>query len=268
MRHHLPLYISLTVATVLVNTALAETYSLATPPLLSQIEQKRQYGPLADYLSAVTGEDIQHLTAVNYISYWERMRKGSYYDLVLDGAHLVDFRIKQLKHVPIAKVTNVLSYSFVTAPNTQVFDTSELIGKPVAGLPAPSLGAVQLLNIFPNPVRQPLLIQVDDISQVIERLKNGSVVGAFIPTPMAAIYPELNVVQTTAQMPHIAMTASPRVPEAAVLKIRAALLDAGKTEAGRKMLQSINVEGFEPTEAATYGGFSRLLDGVWGYQTE
>ena len=230
MPRFLPRLATCALASLLSTSALAESYTLATPPLLSQIEQKRQYGPLASYLSAATGEDIQHLTSVNYISYWERMRQDRYYDLVLDGAHLVDFRIKKLKHIPIAKVTNVLSYSFVTAPKTQVFDTSELVGKPVAGLPAPSLGAVQLLNLFPNPVRQPLLVQVDNIDQVIERLKNGSVVGAFIPTPMAAIYPELNVVQTTEQMPHIAMTASPRVPEAVIANMARIRDPEGQTE--------------------------------------
>lgn len=248
--------------------ALAETYTLATPPLLTQIEQKRQYGPLAEYLTTATGENIQHVASVNYISYWERMRRGDFFDLVMDGAHLVDYRIQQLQHRPIAKVTNVLSYSFVTAPDKQIFEVSELIGKPVAGLPAPSLGAVQLLQVFPNPLRQPLMIQVDNIDQVVERLRNRSVFGAYIPTPMAAQYPEFNVVQTTDQMPHIAMTASPKIPDDVVEKIRAALIKATETEDGRSMLNSINVEGFEETDAATYAGYSRLLDGVWGFRRD
>lgn len=249
-----------------VQTACAESYTLATPPLLSQIEQKRQYGALAKYLTSATGVKIQHVTSANYISYWERMRRGNFFDLVMDGAHLVDYRIKSLKHRVIAKVTNVLSYSFVTAPDVQIFDVEELIGKPVAGLPAPSLGAVQLLHVFPNPIRQPIMIQVDNLDQVVKRLRNGSVIGAFIPTPMAAVYPGFNVVQTTEQMPHIAMTASPRVPDQVVRKIHDVLVNATNTDAGRAMLAAINVEGFEDTDAATYDGYSRLLDGVWGFR--
>lgn len=47
--------------------------------------------------------------------------------------------------------------------------------------------------------------------------------------------------------------------------LRKALLEAGNTPAGKKALEALNIEAFEPAEAADYAGHSRLLERTWGY---
>ena len=84
-------------------------------------------------------------------------------------------------------------------------------------------------------------------------------------TPLVQNFPDLNVVATTEQVPGVAVSASPALDATVRDAVRAALLEASKSERGRSMLQQVNLAGFEPATADTYDGYARLLEGTWGY---
>ncbi len=50
----------------------AAEYSLAIQPILPQEELKKNYQPLADYLSAETGHTITISTQRNFLFYWTK----------------------------------------------------------------------------------------------------------------------------------------------------------------------------------------------------
>lgn len=240
-------------------------YTLVVQPVLPKDDLIRAYTPLAQYLSRQTGEQIRLVTAPNFVSYWERCKQPGTYDLVLDAAHLTAFRMERMGYEPLAKLPDVVSFSLVTGPDTLIFDADELVGKKLATLGSPSLGAVSLGQLFPNPMRQPVLVEVDDSTVAVQKVLSGEVVAAMIPTPLVQANPGLNTVTTTEQVPHMALSAGPDVPPAVKARIRQALVEAGGSPDGQAMLRQVNLPGFEPASPQQYQGYSELLEGVWGY---
>lgn len=243
----------------------AADYTLVIQPILPKQDLVRAYTPLAQYLSRETGENIRLVTAPNFLGYWERTKQEGVYDFVLDAAHLTAFRIDRMGYEPLAKLPDVVSFSLVTGPDTLLFEPDDLVGKRLATLGSPSLGAVRLAEMFPNPMRQPIIVEVSDSTEAVSMVMQGEAVAAMIPSPLVQANPALNTVATTPQVPHMALSAAPSVPAEIKARVREALIQANQTPAGQAMLQRINLPAFVPANAAQYDGYSVLLEGIWGY---
>lgn len=243
----------------------AGEYNFVVQPILPPEQTKEAFQPLTDYLSKQTGHTIKLSTAINFLSYWETMKKNTQYDLILDAAHLTDYRVKRMGYTVLAKRADAVSYTLVTSEKTVVLDAEELIGKSIASIASPSLGMLRVEEMFPNPLRQPVIVEVDNSEDMIKKVLSGKAAAAMVPTPLVGLYPELISVTTTAQVPHTAISASSTVPKDVQDAIRKALLDASKTEEGQKMLAAINFPSFEKASNKQYAGYESLLEGVWGY---
>lgn len=245
----------------------AAEYSLAIQPILPQEEIKKNYQPLADYLSKETGHTITIKTQRNFLFYWTKMRKGKKgFDLVLDAAHFTDYRIKAQGYSVLAKLPDTVSFSIVTSEENFIMDEEELIGLRVATMPSPSLGSLRLEELFPNPMRIPIYIWEPNTTVAIEKIVAGDIDAAIIPTRLASTYDNLNLVLTTEPVPHMGLSASPTVPADVVAKIRQALINADTTDSGKKMLAALKLDKFEPASNETYDGYSDLLKEVFGYK--
>ncbi len=244
--------------------ARADEFTLIVQPIQSAEATKKAYQPLADYLTQATGHKIRLVTALNFVSYWQTMKSGQY-DLILDAAHFTGYRIKKMKYTPLAKILNVVSFSLVTHEDEPILELKELIGKKIALLSSPSLDALRLASMFPNPLRQPIIVRVDDAAQAARLIKEKKVAAAMIPTPMVSAFPYLSIVETTPQVPHMALSASPRVPKDVQQKIRVALLNASRTSEGKKLLAKLRLPGFEAATPKQYLKYADLLRSVFGY---
>jgi len=244
----------------------AAEYLLAIQPILPEAELKKNYKPLADYLSAETGHTITISTQRNFLFYWTKMRKRKKgFDLVLDAAHFTDYRIKKQGYTVLAKLPDTVSFSIVTGEDSFILDTEELIGLRVATMPSPSLGALRLESLFPNPMRIPFYIWEINTTVAIEKINSGEIDAAIIPTRLASTYDNLNLVTTTEPVPHMGLSASPDVPAEVADKIRQALLNANTTESGKAMLAALKMDKFDPADSSIYDGYSDLLKEVFGY---
>lgn len=248
-----------------VSGAMAADLNLYVQPIESVAKTERAFQPLARYLSKKTGYSIHVKTASNFLTYWELMRRDKDFNLVLDAAHFTDFRDQQEGYHVLAKVPDTVSFSLVTSGNLLLFDASELIGKTLASAPSPSLAGVRLAQIFPNPLRQPVLVQASNFEQALEMLKQGKIAAALVPTPMVNGDNSVNTVMTTKPVPHMAFSASPRISPTLRKKLREALINANKDKQGKIMLQKMHYTGFQPADNAMYQGYENLLDGVWGF---
>lgn len=247
-------------------TSNAAEYSLAIQPILPQEKLKKNYQPLADYLSKETGQTITITTQRNFLYYWTKMRrKKKGFDLVLDAAHFTDYRIKKQDYTVLAKLPDTVSFSIVTSEDNFILDIEELIGLRVATMPSPSLGALRLEELFPNPMRIPFYVWEQNTTVAIEKISNGEIDAAIIPSRLASTYDNLNIVTTTEPVPHMGLSASPRMPTDIVEKIRQALVSANTTESGKAMLTKLKLDKFEAATNATYDGYSELLEDVFGY---
>jgi ABC-type phosphate/phosphonate transport system substrate-binding protein len=244
--------------------ALGASLTLVVTPANSPEQTRKNFEGLARYLSEHTGRDVQLATARNFFAYWEQMKKGDY-DLILDPAHFTDFRVKRMGYEVIAKVPEVLSFSLVSSEDELILEPSELIAKPVASLASPSLGAVFLSQMYPSMIRQPVTVEVDNAQAAVAAIKDGKAVAAIIPTPMVGSFSGLSLVETTEQVPALAFSVAPTVDAETRAKLKKALIEAGSTPEGKKMLEVARIAGFESADDSIYDGYASLLEGVWGY---
>lgn len=250
-------------------TANAAELRLAIQPVLSQERTQTAFAPLARYIESQTGDKVEIITMPNFLAYWDLVRRPDQYDLSLDAAHFTDYRIDKGNFEVLAKIPDYVSYSIVVKQDNLVFDPAELVAKSVATLGAPSIGAARLNAMFPNPMRQPAIIEVGSSEDGMKMLLNNQVFAAILPTPVVAQYMSnqapIAVVSTTEPIPHIALSASLKLDTVTRTKIRNALINATKTEEGRKMLQGIGFPKFDPASRKIYEGQAKILKEYWGY---
>jgi phosphonate transport system substrate-binding protein len=249
-----------------ITTSQATEYQLAIQPILPQAELRSSYQPLADYLSQKTGHTITISTHRTFITYWNEMRKGDKgFDLVLDAAHFTDYRVQKLDYTVLAKMPDTVSFSIITKDDSFILDTSELISKRIATLPSPSLGAVRLEELFPNPMRIPNYVWEINADAAIKSVISGKNDAAIVPTRLVSSYEGLNIVLETEPVPHMGLSASPKVPAEVTDKIRDALVNANTTPEGKEMLSNLKISKFEPADNETYAGYASLLKSIYGY---
>ncbi len=246
-------------------TALAENYFLAVQPVLPPDEIAKNYKPLVKYLSKKTGHIFTVKSYRNFLTYWARMQKAKDMHFILDAAHFTDYRVKRKDYRVLVKFPDTVSFTVVTGEDNLVFDMDELISKRIATMASPGMGAVRLNSMFPNPVRLPFFIEANNAVDAVNKLLDGNVDAAIIPSPLVGNYESLNTVTSTEPVPHMALSASPEVPDEVALAVKQALLEAKDTPDGKMMLEAMNIEYFEEANANMYAGYADLLDGVFGY---
>ena len=245
--------------------ALAETYSFAIQPVLPPDQLEKNYRPLMNYLSNRTGHTFTVKTYRNFLTYWARMQKARDMDFILDAAHFTDYRVQRKNYRVLAKFPDTVSFTVVTGEDNFVFEMDELISKRIATMASPGMGAVRLIGMFPNPVRLPFYIEANNSVDAVTKVLEGYVDAAIIPSPLVGNYESLNTVVSTEPVPHMALSASPDVPDEVAAAVKQALVEAKNTPAGQKMLQDMNIEYFEDADAKIYAGYADLLDGTFGY---
>lgn len=249
--------------------ARGDTLVLAVQPVLGEAQTREAFKALADFIGEVSGKTCVVRTRPNFMAYWETMRKGDEYDFILDAAHFTDYRVKKLGYSVLAKIPDSVSYSLVVRDDNPVIDPMELVAKRVATLGVPSIGAARLNAMFPNPVRQPFIVEVESAEKGMEMVLAGTVFAAILPTPIVSQQMRtgggLSVVTTTEPIPHIALSAAPSVDAAVRERVRLALLEADKTPAGKAMLKSIGFDRFVPATPALYRNQARVLEEYWGF---
>lgn len=246
--------------------ASAKTYVMAIQPILSKEKTLRFYQPLAAFLSKATGHKIKIYSTYNFVAYWEELRKNKKYDLVLDAAHFADYRAKNLQYTILAKIKDTLSFSLITNEDDAYFDSDELNSKRISTVGSPSIAGIRLLHMYPNPIRQPIIIGTNNFPETLKKLKSKSVDAALVPTALINGDSSVNTITVTDPIPHLAISASNRVDKVTKDKIRNALLNANKSAEGKKLLEILNFSGFEKASNKTYAGHESLLKDVWGYK--
>lgn len=242
---------------------------LAIQPVLSEGQTRKAFLPLAQYLGKVTGKKIIVVTRPNFMSYWSKMVAGQKNIIYFDAAHFTAFRARKQGYHVLAKIPDSVSYTLVVRDADMVFDPSELIAKRIATLGSPSIGAARLGSMFPNPTRQPIIVEVENSQKGIQMLLDNQVYAAIIPTPIVSQAMvegvAISVVSTTEPIPHIALSASPDIDPVTVEKIRRALITAQTQESGKMMLKKIGFPRFNPADNKIYAGQDNVLKDYWGY---
>jgi len=240
-----------------------ETLRLGIMPLQSEERTREIFQPMARYIQHLTGKKVELLTYPNFLSYWSETQKGDKYDIVFDAANFIDYRNKTHDFTVIARQPGTISISLIVPEDSFVFDSDELIGKKISTLGPPSLTAINIYDMYDNPVRQPSIIEANNTQHVISMLKDGKVDAGMIPTPLVsgimANEGGINVVLTTEPVPSMGISVSPDVTSEIREKLVKGFLEADKTPEGKKMLEGTSLNPFEKTSNQDYFGFSEMM---------
>ncbi len=247
------------------------TYVFSAPPRESAQAAAEIYGPIAEYLSAVTGKKIVYRQPANWIAYQTEMRKGEY-DLVFDGPHFNAWRAANLQHNILVKAPGEHSFVVVVKKdNDKIRELKQLTGRGICGMNPPNLGTLTVLNEFANPMRQPLIVSTESWSNIYSGMQAGRCTAAILPARnLARFDPQgtaTRVVFKAKAYPNQAFSAGPRIaPEDQVKIARALSTPVARTATG-KLREAYALSGdFQPAASGEYAGVASMLKDTWGYR--
>ena len=242
---------------------------LTAPPRENAEKASKLYGPLAEQLSSVIGERVIYEQPSGWFDYARNMRDGKY-DIVFDGPHFAAWRVKNLKHIPVATLPGNLNFMLVTHRNADsISSMRDLTGKKICGLLSPNLGTNLIFDSFDNPVLQPIIYEVKGgMKQVYKSFKNRKCDAAILRDAAYMRLPEkersrLKIIMKTRPMPNQTITVSTRLKNNAQ-KLATFLVSRDGAIAADNILSrySKKKKYFEKTSVNNYSGIEDLLEGV------
>lgn len=244
-------------------------YIFTAPPRETAKRGQETYGPIAEYLSAITGKKFVYRHPGSWLNYQSQMQKGKY-DLVFDGPHFVSWRIKKIKHIPLVKIPGDFIFVFLTRKdNKKVTSLERLAGRSVCGHAPPNQGTLRLYNQFRNPSRQPVLRTVKGWRNIYKAMIAGKCEGAVVPLK---IYKQMDPRGTAAKVllithaaPGQAFTAGPNISADIRQKIIRGLVAPPGHQATLKLRTRFRARVLVMPVAQEYQGISVLLKDSWGF---
>lgn len=258
-----------------VNAADSGVITFTTAPTQTLAQTKKIYGPLVEYLSKSTGKNIQLVAARNFLEYSSKMRKGEY-DIIFDGPHFVNWRMNHIGHEPIARLPGKLVFATIVKDGGVVNNVKQLIGKKVCAVNSPNLATLMILDSFPNPVRQPVIISARSFNDAFKCLKTGKGKAAFLPMGFWKKFKKkgktagLRILYTTKKtpLPTRTFSVSKRLDATTRSAIKRALLNTEGQEGAKPLLKRFRRKNFVDAPSSEFKGLSRLLLSVWGFHEQ
>jgi ABC-type phosphate/phosphonate transport system substrate-binding protein len=162
----------------------ADAYVFSAPPRSTQAKEQAVYGPIARYLSQVIGKPVVYEHSDNWLNYQNRMQQGKY-DIVFDGPHFIGWRMAKIKHEPLVKLPGDLKFVvFVKADSGAVQSLKDLEGRTLCGLAPPNLATLTMYDQYPNPLRQPMVVEVESFEQGYAGVAQGRCVAGVMRDKM------------------------------------------------------------------------------------
>ena len=241
----------------------------ATPPTQSPEITLKNYQPLIDYISGVIGQEIVIQPAKSFSEYSKNMRQGQY-DLVFDGPHFVNWRIKTQQHKVIAKQPGELHFAIVVRKDSRITKLRDLWAKRVFAPPAPHLGTLTLIDLYNNPIREPEIVTVKSFKEGLECLRSGKGEAALVRDKYwskKADKTGLQVMHVTARkMPARGLSVNNRVSKAAQRKMTQALTSREAQAFTEKAFASIGGGKFIKASTQEYSNLDDLIQIVFGFR--
>lgn len=243
-----------------------DALNLVVEPLYPPERSRQVHASLIDYLRETTGLDIQLVTPENFHKYWTQIRVREDFDLVYDAPHMTDFLIQRRGYTPLVKTTNPTRFTLVAGYSLDEPTLDAVLGRSVVTMSAPSMGYMLLMQMFPNPLRQPNITSAaqswEDAVQIVFDQEADA---AMLPSWMAERYPQLVPIQPTENYPGKAISASPNVSAEDREAVTRALLDAAESDVMADISFELKVDGFEPAEPEDFEGNMLLLENLYGF---
>lgn len=252
-----------------ISNVMAKDLVFSTPPTQSAEVTLKNYQPLIDYLSKTINQHIVIEPAHNYQEYTRKMRKGEY-DMILDGAHFIKWRIEKLHHTVIAKQPGALHFVVVVEKNSSIKSEKDLWAKPLCSLPVPHIAPLTLLAHYNNPIIEPIIVPVSSFKNGLECLRRGDGVAVLLRDKywQKAVKNKSNyrVIYTTKRkLPARGLTVSSRLSKNAQRKITYALTSLKGRKYADKALSTVGGGKFVRANTKEFDSLEEVIELVWGF---
>lgn len=253
--------------------ASADDLILTAPPREPPARSEELYGPLAELLSTQLGQKVVYSRARDWIEYSTRMKQDKY-DIIFDGPHFAAWRMKHLGHTPVAKLPGELSFVIVSHKNDKTQNRMrDLINAPLCAQASPNLGTMAVLAQFTNPLIQPDLYEVANITEVYELFKSGKCKAALFQEKFLNRLPpeekaQLKIMFNSSRYPDQTITVSKRVTDRQRAVLTELLTRPSGIAATQELLKQYTKQAkrFDPARPQEFIGLEALLEGVlWGW---
>jgi len=263
---------ALIVALLSASAVAANTLTFTAPPRdVGGGDEPAVYGPVAEYLSSVTGKKIVYKHPGNWLSYQSEMRKGAY-DLIFDGPHFVSWRMSQIGHEPVAKLPGKLVFVVVARKDDVRADsTTYLAGRSVCGMPRPNLATLTMYSLFDNPMRQPRIVQTASFREAYDSLLAGKCVAAVMGKGFYNRFDKdglkTKILYTSPGVPNQAFSASTKFTAEDRRKMTEALTSSqARTKMGKFFDIFSKEKDLVTAKHEEFEGVALLLKDVYGFE--
>ena len=247
-----------------------EVIVFAAPPRENSAAGEAKYGPVADYLTKVLKKKVVYKHPGTWGVYRTEMLKGKY-DIVFDGPHFNSYRAENLKHNILVKIPVRHEFVVIVKKGGRQFtDIDQLAGRTFCTHAPPNLGTLTLLSQFPNPSRQPAIINTKGWKNIFNGVQSGKCTAGILPIINLRKYDAgsvmANIVWKNRALPNQAFSAGPRLSNRDQRKIATALVSRNARNATAKLRAAYRVgDKFEMATNQEYLGVSEYLKNEWGY---
>lgn len=267
---------TLTQIFLLIGLTLSQTVSaeliMSAPPRESLERGKELYEPIAKKLSEILGQTVVYEQPNGWADYSKKMR-SDHYDIVFDGPHFTAWRVKNLKHMPVATLPGHLGFVLVASTDEPNINTPrDLVGKRICGMVSPHLATDMIYDLYKNPVLQPEIHEVSGgMMRMYEAFKAGECKATIFRDNVYKNLPQadrdkLKIIARTRKLPNQTFTVSTRlknnassIAEFLTSKDGAIVADSllGRySKNNKKLLQ---------TQPNKFVGAEEILQDVWGW---
>jgi hypothetical protein len=222
---------------------------------------------VADYLTRALGRPVVYRYPGTWGVYRSEMLKGSY-DLVFDGPHFNSYRVERLGHEILVQLPGSFQYAVILRADHVYTGLKKLAGHRFCTLAPPNLGALVLLSLFDNPMRQPILVAADNWDEIYRGVTTARCDGGVMPLTHYQRYAhegKTKVLFHSAQMPNQALSAGLRVNAMDRRRITEALTATEALVPTAALRASWNAEQFVAGSREQYLGLAEYLRNEWGF---
>lgn len=246
---------------------------LISSPPLSREHSVKHFQQLATSLKDVLGLEVSYVQQKDWLEYSKHLR-SDLYDLVVSEAHVAAWL--QLTggqggadHEVLAGMQGDHDVALVAPADSNIDSINGFVNQRVCVKPSPSIDSVRFYELFPNPIYQPFVYEINgSYSELLARLNKKRCKGAVVSYAAYAAATDLKLIKRFDPVPNVALTASPRLTAAVRQSIKQFLLNPENTEIIRSAMQpfvSDTEASMVVRERRDYQGKDKLLRNVWGW---
>lgn len=239
---------------------------LSISPNLDEETYRQVYHPVADELSALLEEKVVLDYSSDWLTYAKRMRSGGF-DIVIDDAHFVAWRLiaENMGHRGLVQLGGENRYVLVTQADSAIEKREDFAYKAICSRNSPDLATVYFLRLFPNPVKQPAIVNARSADKALSYLAKGRCQGAIVREDEVSLE-GYKLVDTSVAMPRPALTVRSNLPVAVQSKLKTYFLQ--QEAVAEKLSRSWgfgDVPAVEPFNPERYRKMNLLSGQVWGW---